>query len=112
MKIRTSHVSNSSTDSFICRNDYSIEQTAEFLKVLLDFYNEWSGENLEFGDAFRVPWRGTEECYQLHKEFASELEREDIVGKVIIQGVEDNSVPYSLWDLMDRKFNTIRIHLG
>lgn len=38
--------------------------------------------------------------------------KKDLVGKLIINSAEDNTIPYSLFELIEETFNGRRIHLG
>lgn len=34
------------------------------------------------------------------------------LGRIIIEGRDDNSIPYSIWEIINDKFNARNIHLG
>lgn len=38
--------------------------------------------------------------------------KKDLVGKLIINSADDNTIPYSLFELIEETFNGRRIHLG
>ena len=112
MKARMAHVSNSSTDSFICRAEYTVYHATQILTEMLDYYNKLFNTELKFENVFKNPRLGTEKCYIDHSDFSDCLQREEIIGKLIIQGKEDNSIPYALFELISQKFNANRIHMG
>ena len=39
-------------------------------------------------------------------------EREDNIGKIILQSSSDNTIPYEMWDMINDIFNGVNYHLG
>jgi hypothetical protein len=111
MKKRTGFVSNSSSSSFICHTDMSLDEVNDKLVILLDFYNEFDERTLSFDDVFSEPFIAS-------KEYASSdwakhyPEMADSEGKIVIEGACDNSIPWTLFDFIEDKFEATRCHLG
>ncbi len=119
MKQRKGFVSNSSSSSFIINSneysenvtDFTVEEVDSLLVELLDFYNRFFDTNLDPNDTFMVyehkgnPHEGWEDYYQDLKE-TSEKKR------IFIDSIGDNTIPYTLFDWIEEKFNCSRLHLG
>ena len=113
MKIRNGFVSNSSSESFLCRTNYTVEETKNILQKMLDFYNEIFKIELTFEDVFVMPYISTKEYLEDMKDYDSYLNfKENDVGRVVIDSMSDNSIPYPLFDMIEEKFDAERIHLG
>jgi len=111
MKKRMGFVSNSSSSSFICDTKMSSEEAKDKLVILLDFYNEFNDEDLCFESVFDEPFIATKEYAEsgLAKYHSGIATAE---GKLVIESATDNSIPYSLFDMIESKFNATRCHLG
>lgn len=138
MKIREGFVSNSSSSSFVCLSKISAKTAKERLKALLDVYNLLTNSHLTFEETFQDPFVvsshdkrskaykeemdgwifGKDAPYQNARVGNSFTDRavigkeSDLDGKLIINGVGDNSIPYTLFDLIEEGFNGTRLHLG
>jgi len=126
MKIRQGFVSNSSSSSFICSSTLSVKEAEEKLKAMVTFYNELYGTAHQFEDVFQKPFKITKD--KKSKEYLGYIadwifgenpqyvrcvkEKKDMNGKLIINGSEDNSVPYELFELIENFFSGTRVHLG
>ena len=108
MKIRSGFVSNSSSESFICRTKDSIESVEKQIKKLLSFYNEWEGRNLQYKKVYYVQ-KITEELIEDVKDFEYQVPED---ATLAINSVSDNSIPYELFEFIESKFNAYRVHLG
>ena len=123
MKIRAYFVSNSSSDSFIVGSYKNISDSIPLditnkrilkdikskLEVLLEFYNKFYNQNRSFSDMFDEP-------FICDKEYLSTLIDFGYSGKCIglpvISSASDNSIPYTLQEIIEDKFEAERIHLG
>ena len=112
MKLRNGFVSNSSTASFICQADFTVEQAKDILEKMLIYYRELMGKKLDFYDVFKEPRIGTKKCYNYHANWTHHPDRDEIIGRLIIQGADDNSIPFSLFMLIEEKFEAKHYHLG
>jgi len=115
MKIRKGFVSNSSSSSFICQVDISPERALEILEKILSCYNDVFGIDRGFHDVFEVPFIAEEGYLKDWIMDDHEYENEKIrsaPGKVVIESAGDNSIPYCLFELLEDRFDAIRIHLG
>ena len=122
MKIRNGFVSNSSSSSFICKTNLGVDDVRLALSELLNFYNEWMGKELEFDHVFRDdieeingvipddvrPYIANWKTGKVNQY----LEEKILESTIVFRSAWDNSVPFELWDLIERKFNAYRIHKG
>lgn len=107
-------ITNSSTELFVCDTDKSLEQVEAILRKKLEAYNNWKDQDYVFEDIFETPYIYTQEmCDEasIH-EYAWDYENQSNVGKLIIAGVEDNSIPYDMWDTINKLFDASNHHLG
>ena len=117
MKTRTGFVSNSSSSSFVCDTKKSITEVNEDLKVLLDFWNKWMPEHWDSDD---LTERKFEDVFgeifiadEKHEKMMTEdWQYEEPAGRLIIRSADDNSIPCEMFELIERKFNGYRNHLG
>lgn len=114
MKIRLGFVSNSSSEAFLCSTDYSLAVTKGILINMLNFYNSMFNTELEFDEVFDEPRIFTTEDDDCLKSFGEPYESvgPEKFTQTLIVSCEDNSIPYELFDFIERKFQTNRIHLG
>ncbi len=110
MKTRQGFVSNSSSSSFICDVAMTPQAVEAELHKMLDAYNETHGYGLLFEDVFSTPYIATESTHEGWQEYYPQLGKSS--GKIVIDSVEDNSIPYDLFDEIERKFKATRSHLG
>lgn len=107
MKIRQGFVSNSSSSSFVCNTNLSIDEVKEKLKSLLEFYNEFCKEDLEFDKIFGFIGLSQDKCEDSDY-YTDEIGKD----KFVICSKNDNSIPYELWDFIEKKFDAFRVHHG
>lgn len=127
MKIRIGFVSNSSSEAFICGQynyrdikKYTPEEVEDILRKMLQLYVEVMemhnpdnySKDYSFEHTFRDIRYITEQDVREMKDWDVEINRENIGKEVIFYSADDNSVPYGLFDLLERKFGTQRVHLG
>jgi len=114
MKVRAGFVSNSSSEAFICGSwgkcEYNIEETVVILQKMIDFYNDMEKTDISYDQMFEMPKMADEKDFKLLEGW--EIQKSRVEGKMIIYSVDDNSVPYELFGLIESKFNADRIHLG
>ena len=112
MKIRSGYVSNSSTSSFICDTDMSVGEVREKLQKMLNGHNEMTGDNLIFNEIFAEPFVA-DNSYCKDNGWADYYAAvREAKGKIIIEGIGDNSVPYEMWEYIIRAFDAERCHFG
>jgi hypothetical protein len=114
MKIRKGFVSNSSSESFICGRwndkEYTPEEATAILQKMLDFYNDMEEQSVSFDNVFEVPRIATEEDIDLLSGW--DIPRNRVEGQLLINSIDDNSIPYLLFGFIETKFGAERIHLG
>lgn len=137
MKYRVAFVSNSSSSSFICENKagFTVEHVKEILQRLFEMhsklstvkYPEYEYYPKTFDDMFKEPriveknespglfrfyideWQYGDD-WRFRSLGISEIG--DFEGKLIINSVSDNTIPHSLFELIEWIFDGYRIHLG
>ena len=118
MKIRNGFVSNSSSSSFVCKVPFDSEEVTSALKELVRFYGEWMCEDdhsPEFEDMFDPYFEQVdgvlpkEESVYCNAYQTGYLEEH---GTFIIRSATSNTVPYELFDLIEKRFDASRIHRG
>lgn len=111
MKIREGFVSNSSSSSFVCSTDMSVDEVREKLEKMVEFLNDFNDGFLTFDDVFRDPFIADEEyCSGEWADYYPTIKNSK--GKMIIESAGDNSIPYEMFDLIEDRFNAVRCHLG
>ena len=133
-------ITNSSTELFIIdNNEITINSVTEMLKLMLDHWNQMAAKGV-FGEYYKINDRFnfkkdkkskviktfedtfdnvfifTKEMYEESKKhkYSAEYENKENIGKIIITGVFDNSIPSEMFDWIESAFgfNTQRFHLG
>ena len=96
----------SSTELFVCDDDRSIVMVTEILEDMLSTYNKAMNSELTFEDVFKPVRIGTsaDDDDPYYGVRGAE-------GNIIIKGIYDNSIPYALWELIERAFDATRYHL-
>lgn len=108
-------ITNSSTELFVCDTKKSLDQVKEILEKMLDLYNSTLEDEhpYSFEDVFCEPYIYTKEIYERKKDDDYwGYDNEETIGKIIIMSSSDNSIPFSLFDLIEDVFNANRKHLG
>ena len=121
-------ITNSSTELFVIDADKSIEMIKDILKEMINHRNEIAnkgyvytraGEMCTFEECFGDIYVYTKEMYELDKQGLKDsygdgwgYEEERNIGKIIIEGKTDNSIPYEMFDWIECKLNAERWHLG
>ena len=112
MKTRLCFVSNCSSSSFVCTSEHTKEEVTKWLEFLTDFWTEWSMLNVDFLDMFELPFEATKSYIREMNNDWGPLYQPIQEGQIIIESYRDNSIPYELFDLIERKFEAFRIHRG
>jgi len=110
MKIRQGFVSNSSSSSFICDTKMNAEEIETQLRKMLDGFNMMMDTNYKFEDCFCNPYMVSGKIHEGFEEYYPCLK--NAKGKIAIDSVDDNSIPYEMIVLIESKFNTTHCHLG
>jgi hypothetical protein len=105
-------ITNSSTELFVCDTEKSVEQVAGLLMAKLEEYNSNNECSYKFDDVFDYPYVYTKKHLDESNEYAWGWENAANIGKIIICGRSDNSIPYDMWDLINDLFNGHNHHLG
>lgn len=121
-------ITNSSTELFVCDTKKSIEEIEKILKQLVKDYNkevekDYHGEyahKVTYKNAFDKPFIYTKEQFEKDEKENGVLsewggwgyEIKENIGKIIIEGTEDNSIPHELFDRIENLFNARSYHLG
>lgn len=131
MKVRLGFVSNSSSEAFICKTDKTPFQIEVELHLLVEAHNQMNDFSRKFEDVFRKPFVAKEKeeildsylsYYRKDKKDGMVFDAsdfydmqdysEDYEGKVIIYSAGDNTIPYSLFEIIEEAYNATRLHLG
>ena len=109
-------ITNSSTELFVCDTDKSIETVKQMLQQLI---NQTLIENGQitipcpiYGEIFDEPFIYTKEMYDDRSDYAWGYEKESNIGKIMIMGSDDNSIPYELFNVIESTFDATSWHLG
>ena len=113
MKIRLGFVSNSSSEAFICDTKMSLVEVKQKLEEIVKAYNLIYGHNFTFFEFFKEPSLITEKTSEL-EEWQKYYERQlrNSIGKIVIFSAGDNTIPYSLFEIINDIFVATNIHLG
>lgn len=110
MKIRSKFVSNSSSSSFICGEEITLEQATETMKKLVEFAKtfdiSFSEEDYEIYQASEGFGYGWEDYYGQYIRKAIEEKR------IIIEDECDNAIPYYFYELISGLLKARRLHFG
>jgi len=105
-------ITNSSTELFVCDTKKSIEQVEEILREKLKHFGTLWDRDYVFEEVFQPPFIYTQEMLDKSEKYRWEYEVQDNVGKIIITGTDENSIPYEMWDVINSLFEATNFHLG
>lgn len=111
MKFRNGFVSNSSSSSFICNVDLTIDEATVKLHKLHEMYCELNDIDVPFYDIFDDPIYMNDEKKLEYYRFYSDGQAIG-QGNIIINSAGDNTIPWELFDLIESTFNAKRVHMG
>jgi len=110
MRSRIGFISNSSTSSFICPSDVSVEKATEIMKKICKVAEMFDLELCEndyavftADDTYGMGW---DEWYK------SEIEQAVKEGRTIVEEITSNAFPWSLLDLIESALWARRLHFG
>ena len=111
-------ITNSSTELFITNNRKTIDQVKDILEEIIDYYNDGvekrlyeESEKLSIND-FLVYIYTKEKYDNRSKGYGWDYEKKKNIGKIMIEGAEDNIIPYEIFDMIERVFKAEREYLG
>jgi hypothetical protein len=117
-------ITNSSTELYVCDKEKSLEAVKEILVNILNSHNKATGREDAFEDVFSEPhfytqkefdeWKKSNDKYkEEYSDWGSGYgyERQENVGKIIVTGATDNSIPYAIDSYLEQVFGN-RFHLG
>jgi hypothetical protein len=132
-------ITNSSTELFVLGDNSTIESVKEMITFMLKQWNimaakgcfgshhmlnerfklsddgkEQIPEILKYEDCIGDIYIYTEEMYKNKGEYAWDYHKKDNIGKIIIEGATDNSIPSEMFEWIESAFGykTRRCHLG
>lgn len=107
-------ITNSSTELFVLDTNKSLETVKEILQEAINLHNSSNDTNYNFEDIFDEPYIGSGkdalgDWCDFDPYFTSKIEK-----GIIIEGAEDNSIPYWMFEFIEDTFgySTERFHLG
>ena len=104
-------ITNSSTELFVLDTEKSLEIVKNILQDAIYFHNKIHNANFTFEDIFQEPYIGSgEEAIDGWSDYYTSR----IEDGIIIQGAEDNSIPYWMFNFIEDTFGykTEQFHLG
>lgn len=132
MKIKTGFISNSSSEAFICNAEYysgenptryTPEQAEEILRKILSSHIEIMTMHCpdyalkdfvpyDYDKVFQKPHYITPEDVEEMENWSVKIDKKSIGKDLIIYSIDDNSVPWGIFDIIETKFYARRVHLG
>lgn len=85
----------------------------ENLKELVCWFRSYHNEPRQWAkETWEDYWKRLDKWRDQQEEEWIKNESGKYVGRVLIYSADDNSIPWELFELIERKFNATRVHLG
>jgi len=101
-------ITNSSTELFILDTKKSIGFIIEILQHAIDLHNIANETNLKFDDIFIEPYYQDDKTFEGWSDYYSS----NLKDGIVVKGIDDNSIPYWMFDFIENTFASERFHLG
>ena len=112
-------ITNSSTELFITDDKKTVEVVKKILLKMLDvseFDSKGNSSNSkkvdEVFNVYEINDSNVDRLLETLECYGGPKSKNELIGKIIIEGVDDNCIPFDLFELIERTFNTQRFHLG
>lgn len=110
-------ITNSSTELFVVQDKTSIPYVLAALRekweVFKQLYPDKWYSNKPIEDILEVhEAQSSEICTHANWQGSESIYKKQIAGQILIESVDDNSIPYEFWDVIEDLFHCNRYHLG
>ena len=122
MKIRTDFVTNSSSSCFVVETGDDVGKVKRALQKILKGYGIMlDSPTLPYDAIFQEPYVYTVDMYRDNvkdarqygtKELFWQYQAKENIGKVMVMSANDNTVPWDICEIIERRLKTRREHLG
>jgi len=117
-------ITNSSTELFVCNNDKTLEQVKEILEEEWEKFIKANPYMYSYDDNPKNWVKNGKFVWEVLRTRQGKTEEEKIDGciwgyedmvndnTIVIEGLDDNSIPHDFFDIIENVFNAQRFHLG
>jgi len=122
MKIRADFVTNSSSSCFVVQTGEDVATVKKALQRILKGYGiMMDADVLPYDSVFQDPYVYSLEMYKSllaeckhynWKDLCWRYQEPENIGKIIVLSANDNTVPWDICEIIERRFKTGREHLG
>ena len=105
-------ITNSSSELFVIDNETSVEVVEEILRSIVSKWNDDQDDPRQFNSMMTVRTLVEEDLLDAEDGWGWGYETPENLGKVIIESVNDNTIPWEIMERIQGKFETKRWHLG